>query len=110
MQLPEIITHLPEIELPFPPDAVKTSALKSDKGLLVFFQILKDIEVPAHSHKAQWGTVLDGQIELTISGETKIYRPGESYHIPAGAMHSAKLPAGSKIIDFFEEPDRYKVK
>ena len=110
MELPDIITDLPEIEFPFPSDTVKTSALKSDKGLLVFFQCLKDVKVPAHSHKAQRGTVLDGQIELTISGETKIYRPGESYNIPSGAVHSAKLPAGSKIIDFFEEPERYKLK
>jgi quercetin dioxygenase-like cupin family protein len=110
MQLPEFITSLPEIELPFPPTVVKTSALKSDKGLLVFFQILEDVDLPPHSHKAQWGTVIDGQIELTIGGETRTYGPGDSYNIPARVVHSGKLPAGSKIIDFFEEPDRYKLK
>ena len=110
MEFPEIITGLPEIELPFAPTAVKTSALKSDKGLLVFFQILKDIDLPAHSHKGQWGTVIDGQIELTIGGETRTYGPGDSYNIPAGVVHSGRLPAGAKIIDFFEEPDRYKLK
>ena len=110
MEFPEIITGLPEIELPFAPTAVKTSALKSDKGLLVFFQILKDVDLPAHSHKGQWGTVIDGQIELTIGGETRTYGPGDSYYIPAGIVHSGRLPAGAKIIDFFEEPDRYKLK
>lgn len=96
MELPEIVTDLPEIEMPFTPGTMKTSALKSDKGLLVFFQILKDVEVPAHNHKAQWAMVPDGQIALPISGETKIYHPGESYNIPAGSLHSAKLNAGSK--------------
>jgi len=110
MELPEIITNLPEIELPFSPTAVKTSALKSDKGLLVFFQILKDVDLPAHSHKGQWGMVIDGQIELTIGGETRKYGPGDSYNIPAGVVHSGRLPAGAKIIDFFEEPDRYELK
>ena len=110
MELPEIITRLPEVELPFPPTAVKTSALKSDQGLLVFFHILKDLDLPAHSHKAQWGTVLDGRIELTIGGETRTYGPGDSYYIPAGVEHSGRLPAGAKIMDFFEEPDRYRLK
>jgi quercetin dioxygenase-like cupin family protein len=110
MKLPEIITGLPEIELPFPPTTVKTNALRSDRGLLVFFQILEDVDLPPHSHKAQWGTVLEGQIELTIGGETRTYGPGDSYNIPSGVVHSGKLPAGAKILDFFEEPDRYKLK
>ena len=110
MELPEIVTRLPEIELPFLPTAVKTNALKSDQGLMVFFHILDDVELPAHSHKAQRGTVLDGEIELTIGGEARTYRPGDSYDIPAGVVHSGKLPAGAKILDFFEEPDRYRLK
>lgn len=110
MELPEIVTRLPEVELPFPSTTVKGNALQSDQGLLVFFHILKDIELPAHSHKAQWGTVLDGEIELTIGGETRTYGPGDSYNIPAGVVHSGRLPAGAKIIDFFEEPDRYRLK
>ena len=110
MDLPDIITRLPEADLPFPPDAVKASVLQSDNGQMVFFQILKDMELPAHSHKGQWGTVLEGQIELTIGGETRSYGPGQSYNIPAGVVHSGKLPAGAKVIDFFEEPDRYRLK
>jgi quercetin dioxygenase-like cupin family protein len=110
MELPEIVTRLPEVDFPFPSTTVKSSALKSDRGLLVFFQVLKDVEVPAHSHKAQWGTVLDGQIELTIGDETRTYGPGDSYNIPAGVVHSGRLPAGAKVIDFFEEPDRYRLK
>lgn len=110
MQLPQFITDLPEIEMPFPATTVKTSALKSDKGLLVFFDILKDLDLPAHSHGAQWGTVLEGQIELTIGGETRTYGPGDSYSIPAGVVHSGKIPAGTKVIDLFEEPDRYRLK
>lgn len=110
MQLPEFITGLPEIDTPIPATTVKTSALKSNRGLLVIFQILKDFELPAHSHGAQWGTVLEGQIELTIGGETRTYGPGEAYNIPAGVLHSGKIPAGTKVIDIFEEPERYKLK
>jgi len=110
MELPDFITSLPEAELPFASSEVKTSVLQSERGQLVFFQMFKDIEVPAHSHKAQWGTVLEGEVELTIGGETRSYGPGSSYYIAAGVVHSAKAPAGSKVIDFFEEPDHYKLK
>ncbi len=110
MQLPEFITGLPEIDTPFPATTVKTNALKSNDGLLVFFEFLKDFELPAHSHGAQWGTVLEGQIELTIGGETRTYRPGESYNIPAGVVHSGKISTGTKVIDIFAESERYKLK
>jgi len=110
MELPEIITRLPEADLPFPSTSVKTSVLQSERGQLVFFEILKDVEIPPHSHKGQWGTVLEGQIELTVGGETRKAGPGNSYYIPAGVVHGARIPAGSKIIEFFEEPDRYRLK
>ena len=110
MDLPEMITRLPEADLPFPSTAVKTNVLQSEHGQLVFFQIFKDVEIPAHSHKAQWGMVLEGEIEMTIGGETRKYGAGSSYYIPAGVVHSARVPAGAKAIDFFEEADRYKLK
>jgi len=53
VELPDIITRLPEAELPFASSEVKTSVLQSERGQLVFFQMLKDVEVPAHSHEAQ---------------------------------------------------------
>jgi len=110
MKLPEMITRLPEADLPYPSTDVKTSVLQSEHGQLVFFQMFKDVEVPSHSHKAQWGTILEGRVELTMDGETRTYGPGESYYIPSGVVHSARAPAGSKVIDFFEEADRYKLK
>jgi quercetin dioxygenase-like cupin family protein len=110
VELPDMITRLPEADLPYPAAAVKTSVLQSAHGQLVFFQIFKDVEIPAHSHKGQWGTVLEGQVELTIGGKTQTYGPGNSYYIPPGVVHSARAPAGAKVIDFFEEPDRYRLK
>ncbi len=110
MELPDIITRLPEVELPVPSTTVRTSLLQSEHGQLVFFQVLRDVELPAHSHKGQWGTVLEGTVELTVSGSTRVHTTGSSYYVPAGAVHSARLVAGTKIIEFFEEPDRYKPK
>jgi quercetin dioxygenase-like cupin family protein len=110
MDYPDMITRLPEADLPFPSTAVKTGVLQSAQGQLVFFDISRDVEIPAHSHKGQWGVVLEGQVEMTINGETRIYGPGGCYYVPPGVVHSARVQAGTKAIDFFEEPDRYRLK
>lgn len=110
MDFPEMITRLPEADLPFPSTSVKTSVLQSAHGQLVFFDISRDVEIPAHSHKGQWGVVLEGQIEMTIAGETRTYGPGDAYYVPPGVVHSARVPAGTKALDFFEEPDRYRLR
>lgn len=110
MELPEFLTNLPSLELPFPDDVVKTNVIRSDQGLMVIFEMLKDFDLPAHSHKGQWGTVLKGEIVLTIGDDTKTYTPGMSYNIPSGVEHSAWVKAGSIVMDIFEEPDRYPLR
>lgn len=107
MQLPDFIRAFSAIDLPIPRETVSTHAIQSDRGLMVIFSAHSDVEVPPHAHEGQWGTVLEGTLELTIDGVTRVYTPGESYDIPSGAVHSARLAAGSKVIDIFEEPDRY---
>ncbi len=110
MKFPDIITRLPEAILPFPSSVVKTSVLQSENGQLVFFDVIEAVDLPPHSHKAQWGMVVHGQLELTIGDETRTYGPGSPYFIPSGVTHSARIPAGTKVIEFFEEKDRYKLK
>ena len=110
MPYPNFITSFPRIDVPFPEGVVQTAVVKSDAGLVAFFTFLKDMELPAHAHGAQWGTVIEGEIELTIGGETMIYRPGDSYSIPAGVEHGATIKAGTRVIDVFEEADRYPIK
>lgn len=110
MELPDFLMNLPSLDVPFPEDVVESRAMRTDDALLVFFIFHKPFSLPAHSHKAQWGTVLQGELELTIGNETKTYRPGESYSIPSGVEHSGEIPAGTIVIDTFEEPDRYPLK
>lgn len=106
MQFPEHITRLPVADVPLPNST--GYMLRSPDGLLLFFEFTADTDLPVHSHGAQWGTVLEGQITLTIGGETRVYRPGDSYSIGAGVEHGGKISAGTKVIDFFEDADRYQ--
>ena len=69
-----------------------------------------EVEVPPHTHGGQWGIVVTGLLHLTVGGEATTYEPGETYEIPSGAEHSARLEAGTSVIDVFQDPDRYRPK
>ncbi len=72
-----------------------------------FFTAAEESEVPAHAHGAQWGIVVTGRLHLTVDDEVETYEPGDTYDIPSGAEHSARLEAGTSVIDVFQDPDRY---
>lgn len=110
MSFPSFIAALPGIDLPFPNDVVQTAAVRSDDALVVFFTFLKDMTLPMHVHGAQWGNVVAGEIVFTIGAETRTYRPGDSYFIPQGVEHGAMIKAGTRVIDVFQEADRYPLK
>lgn len=107
MSFPDFIAAFPGIAVPFPTDVVQTAAVRSDDALVVFFTFAKDMTLPSHAHGDQWGTVIAGEIVFTIGGETRTYRPGESYFIPSGVAHGAVIKAGTRVIDVFAEADRY---
>jgi hypothetical protein len=105
---PELIRALPEIEIPVP--GIRGWLLQGPRTQAVFFDIEGGIRMPAHSHCAQWGLVVEGEMTLTIDGRARTYRKGEWYFIPAGAPHGADFPVPVNIIDVFDDPNRYKAK
>jgi quercetin dioxygenase-like cupin family protein len=105
---PAEINDLPEIDVAFP--GVKGRLLQGPAQQLVFFDIEPVGEVTPHSHGAQWGVVLDGQVELTIGDDSRTYRKGDTYYIPAGVIHSARFRSRTRVIDLFAEPHRYTAK
>lgn len=107
MNFPEFTKGFPLLDIPFPSEVVEAFAVRSDAGLVVFFDFHQDLSLPPHSHEGQWGTCFEGEVKLTIEGVTHTYRPGETWNIPAGAVHSAEIKAGTKAMDVFEEADRY---
>ena len=110
MEFPAFMTAFPSLDLPLSEDIVSTHALRTEQGLAVFFEVHQDFTLPPHAHKAQWGTVLAGEMDLTMDGQTRTIRPGDTYSIPAGTEHGVSIKAGTRILDVFEEPDRYPLK
>jgi len=102
---PEFINNLPGIASVF--NGVSGNLLQGKDSQLVFMEIDAIGEVPDHSHGAQWGVVLKGEMLLTIDGEEKTYRSGDSYYIPSGVVHSAVFNSKVFLIDYFADRDRY---
>lgn len=105
---PEPIRNLPEADIPI--EGIKAYLSQSDTHQIIFMEFKKDVDLSEHSHAAQIGIVLEGQIDLTIDGKKKSYTKGDRYFIPDGVLHSGKIYAGYADITFFDEPDRYSIK
>ncbi len=105
---PDPIKNLPKADIPL--NGLTAYLSQSGTHQILFMQFEEDIELPEHSHKSQWGIVLDGRIDLTVDGVVKTYLKGDRYFIPTGVKHSAKIYTGYADITFFDEKDRYKTK
>jgi quercetin dioxygenase-like cupin family protein len=105
---PDPITNLPEADIPL--EGVTAYLSRSDTHQILFMEFERDVDLPEHSHAAQIGIVLEGQIELVIGGERRCFTRGDRYYIPAGVKHSGKIRAGYADITFFDEPNRYSSK
>jgi quercetin dioxygenase-like cupin family protein len=105
---PDIITSLPVADLAV--QGCNAHLLQGQKMQVLFMEFHENTEVPEHDHEAQWGVVLDGEIELTIDEEKHVFKKGDSYYIPKGIRHSAKIKKGYSDVTVFNEEDRYSVR
>ena len=106
---PEVITRLPEADISI--KGIKAYVLQGEKHQLVFFEMEPSTLVPEHSHEYdQWGMMIEGKMELIIDDKTRMCKKGDEYVIPARAKHRAKFLNKSRVMDFFSEKDRYKIK
>ena len=55
---------------------------------------------PDHTHAALTAhIILDGEMTLTMGGESNTYRVGDRCDVPAGAVHSARMgPRGCRYL------------
>jgi quercetin dioxygenase-like cupin family protein len=105
---PEIIKSLPRADIPI--KGLDAFLCQGDSQQVLFMEFDEETTVPAHSHEAQWGVVLEGEIELTIEGQILNLKKGDTYYISADAEHSAKIYAGYKDMTLFNQKDRYNLK
>ena len=107
-KFPDIISQHPTADIPL--EGVTSHLVQAGQQQFVFMHFAKDVELPDHFHEAQWGIVLDGQTELTIDGQKRIFTKGDSYFIDKNVIHSGKIKAGYSDLTLFNQADRYKIK
>lgn len=105
---PDVFGRLPEADMPI--QGVIARLLQGPTACAIFVEALQETAVPEHRHGAQWGIVVDGEVDLTIDAETRTRRRGDEYFIPAGVPHKAILRKGARFIDWFDDPNRYRPK
>lgn len=105
---PAVFRVLPEADTPIP--GVDVRLLRGPTASAIFWEAAQDTTVPEHRHGGQWGVVLEGELRLTIGPETRTCRRGDEYFIPAGTPHGARMKRGTRVIDFFDDPNRYRPK
>jgi quercetin dioxygenase-like cupin family protein len=77
--------------------------LFGDGAMLNLVRLEPGAGVPVHSHPhEQLGHVLEGEIELTIAGETHVLGPGEAFRIPGGTEHGSRSEHGCLVMDVFQ--------
>jgi quercetin dioxygenase-like cupin family protein len=70
--------------------AARTCA--GDHMLFSFVEIPANGVVAEHSHfHEQMGVVLEGEMNFTIGGETRLLRAGDVFRIPGGVPHSVTV-------------------
>lgn len=105
---PDFIRSLPEADLPL--ETLRGWLSTCQMGQVLFLEVLEDTDVPEHTHGGQWGIVVEGEIWLTQDSHQRRTGPGDSYAIEAGVPHGAFLRKGTRLIDVFEDADRYQAK
>lgn len=103
---PDCIKKLPRAKIPF--KGVKAWVVQGKESQACFFEIEPIGSITPHSHGAQYGFVIEGEMSLTIGNKTTSYSKGDSYFIPEGVVHSAEFKTFCRVMDLFGEPGRYE--
>jgi quercetin dioxygenase-like cupin family protein len=105
--LPADVLSLPRVVVPI--DGVAGFALSDDQKQVVFFVFEEGVSFPDHSHCAQRGTVLAGEMVMEIEGRTNLYQQGDHYHVPKGVHHRTVFSQRTVLVDMSDDPRRYPV-
>lgn len=79
-----------------PQPGIQRRLVPADHATVAVSDLAPRTVVETHKHETeQVGLILKGSLVLVVAGEQRILTPGDSYRVPAGAAHGARV---------FEEP------
>lgn len=86
-----------------PAPGVRGHVLQLERATMIVFDLDPKTVVETHKHEVeQFGTVVKGSLAMAIAGEQRILTPGDTYRIPAGAAHGARVfEEATRVIDVY---------
>ncbi|NDJ75171.1 MAG: cupin domain-containing protein [Chloroflexi bacterium] len=76
--------------------------IHSENVTVSFWDIEQDAVLPEHAHEhEQFSVVLEGKLELTVGGETRVLEPGLVAVIPGNVPHSGRAITPCRVCDVF---------
>ena len=78
-------------------------AVNGDRLTVALVDLDPDLLVPEHQHEnEQVGFVIKGAVTMTIDGDVRKLRVGDTYVIPSNVRHSAQTASdGATVVDVF---------
>jgi quercetin dioxygenase-like cupin family protein len=82
-------------------EGITLKVVSGDKTMMTIFEFEPNAVIPSHKHPHEQITyVLEGELEFTVEGETRLLRKGDGVVIPSNHEHSARvLKAPAKALD-----------
>jgi len=82
-------------------EGIKLKVVSGDKTMMTIFEFEVNAVIPLHKHPHEQITyIIEGELEFTVEGKTRILRKGDGVVIPSNHEHSAKvLTAPAKAVD-----------
>lgn len=85
----------------FPGVEIRTTAGRGIMLSVVHFEPGSVVADHSHHHE-QMGIMLEGHLEFTIGGVTRVLGPGDIWRIPGGVVHSVRALDGPAVaLDVF---------
>ncbi|MCF6278097.1 MAG: cupin domain-containing protein [Anaerolineales bacterium] len=74
----------------------------SENNTCAYWRIEEGATLPEHAHPhEQVTTVTEGQLSLTVGGETRVLDAGTVAVIPGGVPHSGRAGTNCRVVDIF---------
>lgn len=86
-----------------PSPGVRGRVLQTEKATMIVFDLDPKTVVETHKHEVeQFGTVVKGSLAMAIAGEQRILTAGDTYRVPVGAAHGARVfEEHTQVIDVY---------
>lgn len=90
-----------ELPAKYPLEGITLKSVSGDRTMMTFFEFEPGAIIPLHQHPHEQITyVIEGEIEFTLDGETRLVRAGEGVVVRSDSQHSARvLSKPAKAVD-----------